>query len=294
MKTAIESVQMVPIEQIRVINPRSRDPKQFARVVDSIKNLGLKKPIKISLRSSSEGSEQGYDLVYGQGRIEACRALGHAEIPAIVVNLSKEDRLLQSLVENLARRIPSHGDLIAEIVRLKEKGYSNVQIGKKLDMADCTVGGYLALIGANEERLITAALKGAIPMTVAMEISKADTPEQQRAFLKAYESGDFNSKSIRVVKRLIASRNTCGTTKSRNSQGKASDGESSSEEMVSLYQRQTHKMRNVVHKTRICETKILIVVSAFRKLLGDEQFKNLLKAANLATFPQPLADKLKN
>ena len=65
MNTTQESVPMIPIELIRVINPRSRDPKNFALVVESIKMVGLKKPIKVSLRTKAEGSEQGYDLVYG-------------------------------------------------------------------------------------------------------------------------------------------------------------------------------------------------------------------------------------
>lgn len=284
---------MVPIEQIRVINPRSRDQKNFALVVDSIRELGLKKPIKVSLRAKSEGSEQGYDLVYGQGRIEAFRALGHAKIPAIVVTLQKEDRLLLSLVENLARRFPSHGDLINEILRLKGEGYSNVQIGKKLDMPDSTVGGYLSLVNSEEERLLTATLKGTIPLAVAIEISKADTPAQQRAFLKAYESGEFKSKAIRVVKRLIALRNEPGKSESKRANAKPSDAEPTPEDMVDMYRSQTQKIRNLVHKTRICETKMLIVASAFRKLLVDVHFTDLLAAHNLTTFPQPLAERLK-
>ena len=43
-------------------------------------------------------------VICGQGRIEACRILGFTEIPAIIVDISKEDRMLRSLVENMARR----------------------------------------------------------------------------------------------------------------------------------------------------------------------------------------------
>src|SRR5436189_3658133 len=99
-------VQMIPIERIRFLNPRHRDKKKFALILQSIRNLGLKRPIQVSLRASDEGDEPGYDLVYGQGRVEAFMALGHKEIPAIVVNVSKEERLLRSLIENMARRYP--------------------------------------------------------------------------------------------------------------------------------------------------------------------------------------------
>ena len=87
-----DEVQMIPIERIRILNPRQRDRKKFEVIVQSIKNLGLKKPIQVSLRSESEPEGPGYDLVCGQGRMEAFTALGHKEIPAIVVQISKEER----------------------------------------------------------------------------------------------------------------------------------------------------------------------------------------------------------
>src|ERR1700678_2052178 len=105
-----EEIKLIPIESIRILNPRDRDQKKFQSLVQSIKNLGLKKPIKVSLRTAEEGNDPGYDLVAGQGRLEACLVLGFKEIPAIVVAVSKEDRLLMSLVENMARRFPASLD----------------------------------------------------------------------------------------------------------------------------------------------------------------------------------------
>ena len=110
-----DEIKMIAIERIRILNPRQRDQKKFEVIVQSIKNVGLKKPIRVSARAESEAEGPGYDLVCGQGRIEAFVALGHKEIPAIVVDISKEERLIQSLVENIARRYPDPMDLIREI-----------------------------------------------------------------------------------------------------------------------------------------------------------------------------------
>jgi len=118
----------------------------------------LKKPIQVSLRSAQEGDGADYDLVCGQGRIEAVLALGHKEIAAIVVEVTREERLLRSLVENMARRLPPPLALMNEIERLKAQGYTNVEIGKKLDILDPVVGGYIALKNAGEERLLDAAI----------------------------------------------------------------------------------------------------------------------------------------
>ena len=153
-------IKMIPIDRIRILNPRHRDLKKFDVIVQSIKNLGLKKPIQVSLRSAQEAAELEYDLVCGQGRIQAYIALGHKEIPAVVVDVSKEDRLLRSLVENMARRHHAPLALIREIERLKAAGYGNVEIGRKLDIDKAMVAGCIALKNAGEERLLDAATSG--------------------------------------------------------------------------------------------------------------------------------------
>ncbi len=44
------SVQMIPINQINVLNPRSRNKTVFQSIVSNIFNLGLKKPITVARR----------------------------------------------------------------------------------------------------------------------------------------------------------------------------------------------------------------------------------------------------
>jgi len=281
---------MIPIERIRVLNPRPRDKKKFEQIIQSIKNLGLKKPIQVSLRSAEEGMEPGYDLVCGQGRMEAFLALGHKEIPAIVVEVSREERLLRSLVENMARRLPSRLALMNEIERLKADGYSNVEIGKKLDIADGTVGGYIALQKAGEERLLDAAINGKIPLGVAMDIAKANSPELQRELLKGFESKELNQFAIRTVKRLIDQRRFVG--KGRDTDADKKKSRTNADSLVNAFKRESQKQRLMVKKARLCDAKLVITVTALGKLLGDENFFNLLRAESLADIPQYLQDKL--
>ena len=281
---------MIPIERIRVLNPRPRDKKKFEQIIQSIKNLGLKKPIQVSLRSAEEGMEPGYDLVCGQGRMEAFLALGHKEIPAIVVEVSREERLLRSLVENMARRLPSRLALMNEIERLKADGYSNVEIGKKLDIADITVGGYIALKKAGEERLLDAAINGKIPLGVAMDIAKANSPELQRELLKGFESKELNQFAIRTVKRLIDQRRFVG--KGRDTDADKKKSRTNADSLINAFKRESQKQRLMVKKARLCDAKLVITVTALGKLLGDENFFNLLRAESLADIPQYLQDKL--
>jgi ParB family transcriptional regulator, chromosome partitioning protein len=277
------------LDQIRILNPRHRDRKKFEIIVQSIKNLGLKKPIQVSLRSKNEEGGPGYDLVCGQGRIEAFIALGYKEIPAEVVEVSKEDRLLRSLIENLARRFPVTMDLIREIERLKAQGYSHVEIGKKLDISKGTIRGLLVLKKAGEERLVMAAIMGRIPITVAIEIARAQTVEAQRALLKAYENKQLNYVSIRAVKRLIDQRRFFGT---KFNQTGRNPRKTTAENLVKILKRENERQKLLIRKAKVCEAKLVFIVTAFDKLLADKSFMPLLQAESLDTMPKHLWSKL--
>lgn len=284
-----DEVKMIRIDQIRILNPRFRDKRKFEKIITSIKEQGLKKPVKISRRMVKEGEEPGYDLICGQGRIEAFIALGHQEIPAIVVEVSKEDRLLMSIVENMARRFPTPLDLIFEIERLKKEGYSNVAIGKKLGITDSLVGGLLILRNSGEERLLDAALKGKIPIGVAIDIAKTDTHETQRELLKAYESKQLNHASILTVKRLIVQRKFLGKGLKYNAPKKS---RSTSEGLVNAFRKETQRQKVMIKKHKLCEAKLVVLTTAFKHLFNDENFVNLLRVEKLSTVPKFLSDKL--
>jgi ParB family chromosome partitioning protein len=286
-----ESVTLIPIERIRILNPRVRDRKKFEKILTSIQNLGLKKPVKVSSRIVKDGEEPGYDLVCGQGRIEAYQALGYTEIPAVVVEVPKEDRLLMSLVENMARRFPSPMDLIHEIERLTEAGYSNVAIGKKLDISDGLVGGLLALKRAGEERLLDAALKGKIPLGVAIEIAKADSGEAQRELLKAYESKQLNQAAIRTVKRVIEQRKFLGK-RLRNGLQRGKTPRTTADGLVNAFRKETQRQKVMVKKAKHCEANLMFLVTGFKRLLDDENFVNLLRAEDLGTIPKCLSQHM--
>jgi ParB family chromosome partitioning protein len=285
-----DEVQMVPIERIRIVNPRHRDQKKFKIIVQSIKNVGLKMPIQVSLRPASENDEAGYDLICGQGRLEAFIALGHKEIPAIVAEISKQELLIRSLVENIARRYPQPMDLIREIERLKTLGYNHHQISQKLDVSDTTVKGLVSLKNAGEERLIEAAITGKIPIWVAVDIAKTDTLETQRELLKAYENKELDYLSLKYVKGLIEQRRLIG--KHRAGKGLGAKSKTSVESMVSAYRKESQRQKLMIKKARVCDARLSFIVTAFNKLLADENFFTLLRAESLATIPKYLSVKL--
>jgi ParB family chromosome partitioning protein len=198
--------------------------------------------------------------------------------------------LLRSLVENIARRYPQPMDLIREIERLKALGYSNHEIGEKLDVSGNLVGGLMTLKKAGEERLLEVALIGKIPIWVAVDIAKTDTLETQRELLKAYESKQLDYASLKYVKGLIVQRRLIG--KQRAVKGLGAKPKTSVESMVSAYRKESQRQKLMIKKARVCDARLSFIVTAFNKLLADENFFTLLRAESLATIPKYLSVKL--
>ncbi len=114
-------VTLIATDRIRILNPRVRNRRTFEEMIDSIARIGLKRPITVAQRPDSDPVE--YDLVCGQGRLEAFLELKQSEIPAIIINANESDCLVMSLVENCARRQHRAIDLMREIGELRKRGY---------------------------------------------------------------------------------------------------------------------------------------------------------------------------
>ena len=150
----VQTAQLVPVDQISVVNPRVRNKKVFDEIVESISELGLKRPITVARRDQTDGPH--YELVCGQGRLEAYRALGQENIPALVIDASSEDCLVMSLVENLARRQHRAIDLLRDIEGLKRRGYREAEIARKTQLSLKYVRGVVRLLENREHRLLRA------------------------------------------------------------------------------------------------------------------------------------------
>ena len=174
------TIEMIPVDRVAVINPRVRNKKTFRQIVDSISKVGLKKPITASRNENGDG-DATYQLVCGQGRLEAFISLGEREIPAIVVDVTEEDSLIMSLVENLARRKHRPLELLHDIGELGKRGYSDKEIAAKTGLSYEYVHSIRHLLEEGEERLLTAVEAGQIPVSVAIDIAEADEEGVQEA-----------------------------------------------------------------------------------------------------------------
>jgi ParB family transcriptional regulator, chromosome partitioning protein len=281
-------IRMIPIERIAVLNPRDRNKRVFGDIVTNIAHLGLKRPITVTRRGEGEGSNH-YNLICGQGRLEAYRALGQAEIPAMVIEASEEDCLVMSLVENIARRQHRQIELVQEIGNLRRRGYSEREIARKTDLDAKYVRGLLRLLEHGEERLITAVEKGTLPITVAMEIAGSDDEAAQRALHEAYERGQLRGDKLAAARRLVDQRNRMGR---RYSYQPGRGGRLTADSLIRAFRQEADRQRLLVKKAELTRNRLLFIVSALRTLLADEHFVTLLRAEGLDSMPRYLADRV--
>jgi len=290
MNDTAPMVQMIPIDQITILNPRSRNKVIFQSIISNISNVGLKRPITVARRAELT-DDRPYDLVCGQGRLEAFIALGQTEIPAIVKEASREDCFLMSLVENVARRHIRPLEMLREISSLRSRGYSTAEIAKKIDVARSYVGGVTHLLKNGEERLLNAVEKGRIPLSVAMEIANADEHGIQRALCQAYEDKTLRGRKLLTVRQIIELRKTNGKHTKRGARHKNGQLQSA-EAMVRIYRQEADRQKLLVKKSQLTEHRLLFVVSALKNLFRDENFRTLLRAEELDTLPAYLAERM--
>jgi ParB family chromosome partitioning protein len=283
-------VHMIPLEHITVVNPRERGKRKFKQIVDNIANLGLKKPITVTPKETANGVEEYY-LVCGQGRYEAYKILGEKEIPALVVHVTKGELLLMSLVENLARRQHSTIELVRDISDLRDRGYSFTDIAAKTALDVTYVRGMVKLLKKGEERLLQAVEKGQIPVSVAVTIASSDDHQIQKALTEAYEKNTLRGNRLLAARRLVEKRKTDGKG-IRSGSRKQNVDAVSSQKLLRTYQKETARQRLVIQKSKLCETRLLFVVSALRQLFEDDHFITLLRAETLDTLPTYLSTQI--
>jgi ParB family chromosome partitioning protein len=283
----IPVVEVIPIGLVTVVNPRVRSKRIFEEIVANIAELGLKRPVMAARRAHPDG--QRYELVCGQGRLEAYRALGQGEIPALIVDADAEDCLVMSLVENCARRHHLAIDLLRDIEGLKQRGYSRAEIARKTGLTVEYVRGVLRLLEKGEHRLLRAVESGQIPVSTAVEIAEADEVGIQRALHQAYEKNLLRGRRLLIAKRVIEQRRRRG--KGLRTTGPKRENTLSSEALLRAYRQDTDKKRLLIRKAETTRGRLVFVTEALRKLLADEHFVTLLRAEGLDTLPRPLADR---
>lgn len=280
-----EEIKLIEISKIKMVNKRSRSKIIHNELVESIRNIGLKKPITVRL-SDSPTDMYTYDLICGQGRIEAYVILGETKIPAIVKSVDHEDGHIMSLAENIARRRPRATELLSSIIDMKNKGYNESEIAMKVGHSRNWISSIISLQETGEDKLLAAVESGRIPIYIAVEISRAKGHGVQELLLDGFNSGEFNSKQIAIIKKIMAQREKSGKRSNNNAfiQG-VKQKRITPEELKELYQNNVNRHKMIHVRSEFAMSSLMIVKEIMTDLLKNREFSMLLSSEGLNSVP---------
>lgn len=283
------AIALISIEDIHILNPRVRNQIIAEEIRQNIRSIGLKRPITVAHRKDGKNGKK-YDLVCGQGRIEAFIAAGETEIPAVIREVSEEDAHIMSLVENIARRNNSALELLQSIKYLKGQGYADDAIAAKTNLGRDYIRGIIRLLEEGEEYLVNAVEKGRIPLYQALNIAAEDDSAVQTALTEAYESGALTGKKLVVVQKIISRRKHYGKGLSAPPREKAN---LSAEDLIAAYENGAREKKRLLAQSNYIKDVLDYTAMALRQLLNDVHFTNQLKAVGMNEIPLHVTDLLK-
>ncbi|MFA0920068.1 hypothetical protein ALP73_200431 [Pseudomonas coronafaciens pv. garcae] len=292
--TTRDRIALIPIAEIHILNPRTRNKKIHHELIENIKTVGLKRPITLSRRVSPQGSFN-YDLVCGQGRLEAFLALEATEIPAFVIDAAEEDCLVMSLVENVARRQHRPIDLMNEVGRLKGRGKTDAEIATIIGSTSSWVNMIVNLIERGEEKLLSAVETGLIPLSMATDIARSSESDIQDLLTDAYERG-IRGKKITKLRHLLELRakkdklvrgNPLGVSQNKKKRLTPTD-------LRHLFEREAERQRLMVKKAAFTHDRVVFSIQAIKELLAVSDFEKLLSTEHLDSMPKLIQARLWN
>jgi ParB family chromosome partitioning protein len=275
----------VPIDEIKVLNSRNRNKKKFDENVRSIKDVGLLKPIVVNERHYEKNGY--YELVCGQGRYLAYKALGYDKIPAEVVNCTAKNAYLYSLVENIARVPPGTMWFAREVKRMKNSGMSYADISKITGKGETYLREYIFLVEHGEERLIKGVEDGLFPISFATKVAHASTAKVQNILMDAFDCNIVNSKNFPTVKKIIEQRMTQGESVSKGTGGHSLLAQNYTiEQLKHDINKMTKEKESFVNEAEIKENRLLSLLYGLHMLWKDNKLIELVKSEELGPIPK--------
>lgn len=284
-----ETIMLISVEEIHILNPRVRNQVIAEEIRQNIRTVGLKRPITVTPRKDQKNGKK-YDLVCGQGRLEAYIATGEQKIPAIVRAVNEEDAHIMSLVENIARRNSNALELLQSIKYLKNQGYEDEVIAEKTNLGRDYIRGIIRLLEQGEEYLVGAVEKGRIPLYHALKIATEDDADVQRALAEAYEAGTLSGKKLVLAQKIISRRKHYGKGLSASHREKS---RFSAEDIIAAYEKGAQEKKQLLAQSNYIKQILAYTSVALRQMLNDVHFANQLKAVGMHDIPQQVANILK-
>ena len=126
----MEELKIIQLSEIQK-NPyqprKDFSEEKIQELAQSIKENGLIQPIIVR-----QSPVIGYEILAGERRYRASIVAGLSEVPVIVKNLSDQDMMVHSIIENLQREDLNPVDEAKAYQSLINKGFTHADIAEKM------------------------------------------------------------------------------------------------------------------------------------------------------------------
>lgn len=212
-----ETILQIPTTQIKTNKYQPRvafNQERLNELIGSIKEKGVVQPVLV------RRAEAGYELIAGERRLRAAKALGMDKVPAIVRNVTDIDMLEISLIENIQREgLNPIEEAHAFQKFITDFNFTQERIAKALSKDSSTI--------SNTIRLLT------LPKKIQDHISKGDiTAGHAKAILGLPTEMDQLRVCTLVIKKGLSVRETENLVSARTSAAKKRIGSRQKEQTI--------------------------------------------------------------
>ncbi len=254
----------VPVDKIVVVNSRQRDQVRFQESIRSISELGLYKPICVNERKLKKTGK--YELVYGEGRLEAYRQLGMTYIDAEIINADDVLALQSGLAENITRSPKSVIDFARRILQMYERGMSYSELARITGKSTTTMSSYIAMMQKGEERLIRGVEEGRFSLSFAMKVVESSQSEIQHFLMDSYLNGEITQKDLDCITKIL---------KEREGKGLSNDG-MTMKKLKGEVKVKIKECKMLYEQGKVKQNDVLLLNTCLRELWEDAKFNQLL------------------
>ena len=192
----MEEFKIVQIKDIQKnpYQPRKEfSEEKIQELAQSIKENGLIQPIIVR-----KSPVLGYEILAGERRYRASIAAGLSEVPVIVKQLSDQDMMLHSIIENLQRENLNPIEEAKAYQSLIEKGFTHTEIAEKMGKSRPYITNLVRLLGL-PKHILTEVESGKLSQAHARLLIQLSSDKQDK-LLNRIQTENL---SVRQVEQIL-------------------------------------------------------------------------------------------
>ena len=200
--------RLLPLSSIQ---PNPEQPRsevgELGDLVSSIRDKGVLEPILVRRSPGAGPSGSGFVIVAGERRYRAALEAGLFEIPAIELDVTDQEALEITLIENLQRRDLNPFEEAEGFRALGElHGYNQAEIARTVGRSRSSVAESLTLLEITPELRARARALGVVAKSALLEIAKLRDPARMEEVLERAARQRLSRDDVREQARQAGGR----------------------------------------------------------------------------------------